>query len=89
MKVIGITPDGKKVVSELGKLYYETGLPLSIIFDKCQKMNVIPSWIHLYDELLGNGMKKDRVIHLLNEHIFESFGKEFRDKVISTLSSVR
>jgi hypothetical protein len=89
MNVIGKTTDGKLVVSGLGKLYFETGLPLSIVFDRMVQGNYQPSWIHLYLELKENGMKHDRIIHLLNEHIFESYGKEYRDEVIRRLELIR
>lgn len=88
MTTIGRTTDGKQVVSGLGRLYFESGLPLSIIFDLCQRCNRQPSWMHLYQELKGNGMKHNRIIHLLNEHVFESYGKEYRDHVMKLLPQI-
>lgn len=85
LKIIGKTTHGKLVVAGLGKLYYETGLPLSIIFDKCQAANLQVAWLSLVNELKENGMREERIFHLLSEHIFESYGKEYRDKVISIL----
>lgn len=88
MNIIGKTECGKPVVSGLGKLYFESGLPLSLVFDKCESMNMKPSWLHLYKELSDNGMKHSRIIHLLHEQLFETYGKEFRDKVIETLEKI-
>lgn len=85
MNIVGKTQCGKPVVSGLGKMYFESGLPLSVLFDGLQKKNIIPSFRHLYTELVNNGMKRERIIHLLNEQVFESYGKEFRDHVISKL----
>lgn len=75
----------KTVVQGVGKLYFEQGTPLSIIFDKLQENNLLPSWNHLYQEMKDNGMTHSRVIHLLHEQVFESYGKEFRDVVIDRL----
>lgn len=86
MNIIGKTQDGKQVVSGLAKLYFEQGLPLSFIFDKCKLNNYIPSWNHLYNEMKSNGMTHKRIIHLLHEQLFESYGKEIRDHIISKLS---
>ena len=86
MIVVGKTIYGNLVVAGLAKLYYQEGLPPSVIFDGCKKMNAIPSFPHFYQELKDNGMSHERIIHLLNEHVFETYGKEFRDHVITTLN---
>jgi hypothetical protein len=83
--IIGKTTDGRYVVSGLAKMYYETGLPLSIIFDKCKEKNYQISWPALIEELKSNGMKPDRIHHLLSEHIFESYGKQYRDQILDTI----
>ena len=86
MRVVGKTRKGGYVVADLAILYFQDGLPPSVIFDMCIKLGVIPSFPHFYSELMANGMKHDRIIHLLNEHVFESYGKEFRDQVIENLT---
>ena len=82
MEIVGKTKEGVLVVSGLGKLYFQEGLPLSVVFDQCKERNILPSWIHLFKELSDNGMKKDRILHLLNEQVYDSYGKEFRDHVV-------
>lgn len=88
MTIVGHTTAGKQVVAGLGRMYFESGLPLSIIFDVCRENNRQPSWIHLVHELKDNGMKEERVMHLLNEHVFESYGKEYRDNVMKVLHQI-
>lgn len=85
MKRVGITVDGKIVIGDIAKEYFQEGLPLGMIFDLLQGYNAIPHWPMLYDDMKQNGMTHDRIIHLLNEHIVDSYGKEFRDVVISRL----
>ena len=85
MNIVGKTKEGHIVVAGLGKLYFENGIPFSLIFDECQKRKLLPSWFHLRDELKSNGMKEDRIVHLLSEQVFESYGKEFRDVVIDRI----
>lgn len=86
MRIVGKTQDGKSVVAGIGRLYFETGIPLSVMFDVLRQKGYVIAWPELIHELEQNGMKRDRIIHLLNEHIFESFGKEYRDHVIQKLS---
>lgn len=86
MEIVGKTQCGKSVVSGLGKMYFENGLPLSVIFDGLQRRNLVPSFLHLVSELEENGMKRERIVHLLNEQVFESYGKEFRDVVMHRLT---
>ena len=85
MYIVGQTDDRQFVVAGVGILYFEQGLPPSVIFDSLKAFNLIPSFQHFYEELKTNGMSSDRIVHLLNEHVFESYGPEFRDKVISKL----
>lgn len=75
------------VMEGVGKIYFQDGLPLSIIFDQLIKNNMMPSWNHLYKELEENGMSKKRIYHLLHEHVFESYGKEFRDTILKRLDA--
>lgn len=86
MKVVGKTTAGVLVIAGIGEMYFQEGIPLSVIFDSVKDKNMIPAWPLLYEELKGNGMKHERIIHLLSEHIFESYGKEFRDIVIGRLN---
>jgi hypothetical protein len=86
MKVVGKTQDGRIVVSGIGKLYFQEGLPLSVIFDSLHSKNILPSFPSLFKELEDNGMKKDRIIHLLSEHMIDTYGREFRDEVIKRLT---
>ena len=88
MNQIGVTQDGKIAYAGLAKFHFQDGLPLSVIFDELQKRNSIPSWIHLYKEFEDNGMKHENIIRLLSEHIFESYGKDFRNVVIERLEYV-
>lgn len=85
MNIVGKTIEGKSVVSGLGKLYFQEGIPLSVLFDSLKDKDIQPSFKHLYDELTENGMKHERIIHLLNENVFESYGKEYRDEVLNRL----
>lgn len=86
MTQVGITTDGVKVMSGIAKIYFQDGLPLSVLFDQCIKNNIMPSWNHLYSEMKDNGFSDKRIYHLLHEHVFESYGKEFRDIVLSKLN---
>lgn len=88
MTVIGQTEDGNLSVKGLGKLYFQEGLPLSIMFDELKKRGYIPSWIHLYLELKNNGMTPERIEHLLSEQMVDTYGKQFRDIVIRRLKTI-
>lgn len=87
MEQVGITQDGKKVVRGSGRLYFQCGLPLSIIFNRLIEHDMIPDWQDLCKELKDNGMTINRIEHLLSEHITDSFGKEVRDIVLKRLKS--
>lgn len=85
MEINGITLNGKFTIRGLGKLYYEKGIPLSIIFDFINEHDYVISWLDLVEELKENGFSLKRIYHLLHENIFESFGKEYRDEVLNII----
>lgn len=76
------------VMAGVAKLYFEQGLPLGIIFDELKKRDSLPCWLTLYKDLRDNGMTHERIIHLLHEHMHDTYGKEFRDEVIRRLEAL-
>jgi hypothetical protein len=87
MYAVGVTTDGKVVLAGVAKLYFESGVPPSILFDEINKRNAMPSWVYFYKECKDNGMTHKRIIHLLHEHVVQTYGKEFRDTVIDVLNN--
>lgn len=88
MQIIGKTTDNKEVVKEIGRLYFQDGIPLSLIFEGLSNRGMMPSWMDLYVEMKENGMTHKRIIHLLHEQIFEHYGSSFRDVVIKRLEAI-
>jgi hypothetical protein len=85
MNITGMTLDGKITVGNIGKFYFQKGIPLNIIFDCLIKKDIVVDWISLKDELINNGMSLNRIKHLLSENINDSYGKQYRDDIISRL----
>lgn len=82
------TSNGRPVMAGLAKLYYQEGIPYNLVFEQLRNKDIVVSWIHLYKELQDNGLSHDRIIHLLNEHVFEAYGAEYRDVVIDRLEQL-
>ena len=85
MDITGITLDGKITIGNIGKFYFQKGIPLNIIFDCLIENDIVVDWISLKDELINNGMSLNRIKHLLSENINDSYGKKYRDHVINKL----
>jgi len=83
--IIGETTDDKIVVKGLFKMYDTLGLPLEVMFDELQAKGIVPSWIDFYNEAKEAGWKHKTIISRLSESIFDVWGKDFRDMVISKL----
>jgi len=86
MKIIGETRDGKKVVTEVFKLYDTRGLPLSIIFQLCDEQNLIPSWIDFYIDAIKAGWKDKTVKSRLKDEMSDYYSQEFTENVIKRLN---
>lgn len=86
--IVGKTTDGRIVVKGVAKFYFQDGLPLQFIFDRCNENKMVVSWNHLYLELKENGMKHERIIHLLHEQMFEAFSNEYRSVVLERLNKL-
>jgi hypothetical protein len=85
MEVVGRTIDGRLAVAKIARLYFEHGIPLSVVFEGLKMDNMVPSWPHLVAELQENGLTSERISHLLHEHVFEAYGAEVRDHVLRRL----
>lgn len=85
---VGETTDGKKLVDGVWAMYETHGLPLDVIFDVLIKKESIPDWIALYKQMRQSGMQHSRILSKLDEAVSDSYGKEFRDVVISTLDQI-
>lgn len=86
--VVGETTDGRKLVDGVWAMYETHGLPLDVIFDVLIQKESIPDWIALYKQMRESGMQHSRILSKLDEAISDSYGKEFRDVVISTLDQI-
>lgn len=75
-------------MKDIAKWYYQDGIPFMILFTWMEQKNMVPCWITLYKDLKNNGMTHNRIMHLLNEHIVDSYGKKFRDEVLRVLNLV-
>lgn len=88
MKQVGITIDGMPVFGDIAKMYFQDGFPLCFIFDRIRNLGGVVSWVYLYEDMIKNGMTHKRVIHLLNEHIFECYGKEYKNYILQKLNTL-
>ena len=84
----GVTLNGDKVVAGLWKFRETVGLPLSSIFDLCQKHKLIPDFPQLYKDMLGSGIKRDRVLCKIQEELVDSYDKEFVTIVMDRLKEL-
>lgn len=82
----GTTSDGKTVVRGVYRLYETEGLPLDVIFDALREHNSIPDWIAFLVEAEVAGMRRTRVLSMLDAAISDSYGSEMRDVVLQRLS---
>jgi alanyl-tRNA synthetase len=85
VKVVGKTEDGELVVSGIFKIFDTLGLPLDVIFDLCKTSNMLPSWIHFYDEATSYGWKDKTIVNRLETNIRDVYGKEYADTVMCRL----
>ena len=85
IQVVGKTVEDQLVLSGLYRYFETTGLPLSDIFEEIKNKNMVPSWNHLYEEMVKAGMNHDRIISRLSLDIFDVYGREYRDLIIGSI----
>lgn len=85
---VGTTKDGRTVVRGVFRLYETEGLPLDVIFDSLLANQALPDWTHFMLEAELAGMKRTRILSMLDVAISDTFGSSFRDVVIQRLSKV-
>lgn len=80
MKQIGITVDGRKLVSGLFKIHDSMGFPLSIMFSCCIENDIQPCWISFYKEAKKGKWTVKAIKSRLFEAILDAYGKAYYDE---------
>lgn len=69
---LAIADEGRcRILKGVARLYYQRGLPFSIIAHTAQKKGCVISWLHMADELLKHGWSEKTIL--------SRFREEFRD----------
>ena len=76
LKQVGITTEGKKVMSGAFDLFSTKGLPLSVSFQLMKDDGMTPSPIHFIDSARENGWNDKTIINRFREAIQDSFGNK-------------
>lgn len=88
LKQVGITSDGKAVLSGVFAFNETYGLPLPDLLEQLRQRKTIPCWISFYKEALLRGMKHKAILAKLSEAIVDSYGTEMRDQVLKVLDQL-
>lgn len=75
--VISVTEGGIQIVSGVFRVFDTCGLPLDIVFDLCRQKNLMPSWIHFYEDAINQGWKVETIFNRLEINISDVYGKPF------------
>ncbi len=84
----GLSLDNKLIIGNVFRFHETHGIPLDILFNCLIDRNSIPDWISFYNEAVAAGMQHIRIISKLSEAIDDSFGTEYRTKIISKLNMI-
>jgi hypothetical protein len=76
-EIVGVTPDGKEVVSGVFRVFDTMGLPLDTVFDLCEQHKLVPSWIHFYDDAIKQGWSEKTIMNRLETSICDAYGKDY------------
>lgn len=88
LKPIGVTVDGKIVVSGVFKFYETEGLPLDMVLYLLVERGRIPCWISFYREAHKAGMKHERIVGKLEEALADTYGRDFKKEVLRILEDL-
>lgn len=61
--------DRKIVVRGMGKMFYQDGMPISIMAGELRKKGLEVSWLHVADELLKHGWSSETTFKKLREEM--------------------
>lgn len=75
--VVGVTPEGKEVVSGVFRVFDTIGLPLDTVFDLCEQHKLVPSWIHFYQDAIQQGWSEKTILNRLETSICDAYGKDY------------
>lgn len=88
LRIVGITTDGKTVVSGVFRFHETEGLPLDILFEALRMKDAQPDWTSFYREALSAGMTPERIFAKLDPALSDIYGSEFRNVVLGKLKTL-
>lgn len=85
LNIVAVTPEGVNVVDGIFRIFDTLGMPLDEVFNQCKEHNLMPSWIHFYDDARIQGWSHETILNRLEIGIRDIYGKDFSDAVIYRL----
>lgn len=82
---VGVTVDGKPVVSGIFKMFETHGIPLDVLIGIVSDRGFVPCWRSFYKDARAAGMKHDRILSKLSEALSDAHGAVYRDEVLKRL----
>ena len=80
-KQVGITTDGKAVMSGVFMFSDTHGMPLPILFMLMKDYNMVPSPQIFYDDAIKAGWKETTIFNRLEDAYCDGYGKAFWKEV--------
>jgi alanyl-tRNA synthetase len=75
-EIVGMTEDGKFVISNIFILQDTYGLPLQMTLDIMERKNWVISWPHFVQDALAAGWNEKKIKSLTHEVFVDSYSKE-------------
>jgi hypothetical protein len=85
---VGVTRDGKPVISGVYEFHETYGMPLEGLFGWLADHNMVPDWLDVYRWAKKNGMEHDRIINKLRDPIEDAWGVSFADVICNMLTAL-
>lgn len=79
--------DGLGVVDGVYRFYETHGIPLDVLFEALREHHLVPDWTSFLQEASSAGMKKSRVLSMLEFALSDTYGAAFRDHVLNRLTN--
>jgi alanyl-tRNA synthetase len=87
LQKVGESVDGRVVVSGVYRFYETHGIPLDVLLESMQAKSLLPDWLAFLREAQAAGMKKERVLSMLDAAVSDVYGGAFRDHVLRRLQN--
>lgn len=86
---VGVTPEDKKAIDGVFRMFDTIGLPLDIILDQLHERDLVVSWKHFFRDALKAGWTLKTTMNRVTIAVRDAYLPDYADEVVKRLELLK